>query len=139
MENNTFKNLSLAESFALLQKTAEIPLYKELLRNILLTIGVPKLITADYTIRKDDRNNVIVSNSSSALTVTIPLNLDIDNLDYLDFEKLGSGNLTISAPAGVSINGTDNPTALINADTAGVRLRKVSKNTYKLVGTAIVS
>ena len=137
--NKELKNLSLEEAISLFRGMKEVPLYEELLRTIQATIGKPKLILEDYILSRFDRNNVIVSNSSSALTVTIPLNLDFSDLDYIDFEKLGSGNLTISAPAGVSINGTDNPTALIDSDISGVRLRKMSDNTYKLIGTATIS
>lgn len=137
--NKELKNLSLEEAISLFRGMKEVPLYEELLRTIQSTIGKPKKILTDYVLTKFDRNNVILSDSSSALTVTIPLNYDIDNLDYIDFEKLGSGNLTITAPSGVSINGTDNPTALIDSDISGVRLRRVSENTYKLIGTATIT
>lgn len=139
MKNKDLKNLTLEEAISLFRGMKEIPLYEELLRIIYATIGKPKLIREDYVLTKFDRNNVITSVESTALTVTLPLNLNFDDLDYIDFEKLGSGNLTISAPAGVSINGTDNPSAVISADVAGVRLRKTAENTYKLIGTAVIS
>lgn len=136
--NKELKNLSLEEAISLFRGMKEVPLYEELLRIIYATIGKPKLIREDYVLTKFDRNNVIASVESTALTVTLPLNLDFDDLDYIDFEKLGSGNLTISAPAGVSINGTDNPSALIDSDISGVRLRKISDNTYKLIGAITI-
>ena len=135
--NKELKNLSLEEAISLFRGMKEVPLYEELLRIIHATIGKPKLIKEDYVLTKFDKNNVIASVEGTALTVTLPLNLDFDDLDYIDFEKLGSGNLTITVPSGATLNGTDNATITLSDTTAGVRIRKTAENTYAVIGNFI--
>ena len=132
--NKELKNLSLEEAISLFRGMKEVPLYEELLRIIQATIGKPKLVREDYILTKFDINNVIASIESTTVAITIPLNFDVTDLDYIDFEKLGSGNLTITVPAGASINGTDNATITLDADQAGVRVRKTADNTYVAIG-----
>lgn len=135
--NKELKNLSLEEAISLFRGQGEIPLYEQLLKTISLTIGKPKQIFEDYTVVRADRNNVILSNLSTTLTVNIPLNAPFDDLDYIDFEKTGAGNLTISVASGVTINGTDGGSITISDTTGGVRVRKIVDNTYKVIGSFV--
>lgn len=102
--------------------------------------GVPSISsfvskTASYTL--DDlslRDNIIEVNSASATTITIPpdssLNLPIGS--SLDVIQIGSGEVTIAAGAGVTINST--PGLKLRTQWSSCTLLKRSANTWLVYG-----
>lgn len=120
-------------------KKVTIPFSVPLLERIFRYIGDQTNITSDYTLSPDDANAVILSTDDVNKTITVDPNNCIPDLSFVDFEKLGTGTLTIQVPAGTTINGTDNASALLDSEVGGVRLRRLSKNAFVIVGTVTIS
>lgn len=103
-------------------------------------VGVPSISsfvsrTSSYTL--DDltlRDNIIEMNSSSATTVTIPpdssLNLPVGS--SLDVIQIGSGEVTIAAGVGVTINAT--PGLKLRTQWSSCTLLKRASNTWLVYG-----
>lgn len=115
-------------------KKVQIPFSIPILERIFRYIGDQKEITADYTLSPDDANAVILSLDTTNKVITIDPKNSIPDLSFVDVEKHGTGTVTIQVPVGVTLNGTDNGSAVLNDDYAGVRLRRINKNTFTLIG-----
>lgn len=118
-------------------KKVQIPFSVPILERIFKYVGDQKEITSSYTLSPDDANAVILSTDTVDKTITIDPNYCIPDLSFVDFEKHGTGTITIQAPVGVTLNGIDNGSAVISDDYAGVRLRRLSKNSFTVIGSFI--
>lgn len=90
--------------------------------------------TASYTLVASDQNKLIIMNSGSATTVTIPT----DSVTFpigakVDVWRQGSGTVTVSPAGGVTLNSRAGQTQL-NAQYSGATLIKRANNTWLMVG-----
>jgi len=115
-------------------KKVQIPFSIPILERIFRYVGDQKEITADYTLSPDDANAVILSTDSTDKTIIIDPNYCIQDLSFVDFEKHGTGTVTITVPTGTNLNGIDNGSILLDAEYAGVRIRRISKNVFTAIG-----
>ena len=139
MTNKDLKKLTFEESINLFRsnKQMEVPLFIELLNNIFKHVGNSQIIKENIFLDKKYANNALVFNEDTNLTITIPLLDKLTEYDYVDVEKLGSGTITIQAEVGVTLNGTDNGSVILSDTTAGVRIRKIKNNDFKIVGNFV--
>ncbi len=94
--------------------------------------------TSNYTVNAAAAGKTIYMDSSSDLTVTIPLNstAPIDNYVKMDFIRGGSGKVTFTGPVGVSIVSKFGNKNIAGQYAVGTLL-KVNTNTWLLVGDLI--
>lgn len=94
--------------------------------------------TSNYTVSAAAAGKTIYMDSSSDLTVTIPLNSTaaIDNYVKMDFIRGGSGKVTFTGPVGVSIVSKFGNKNIAGQYAVGTLL-KVNTNTWLLVGDLI--
>lgn len=94
--------------------------------------------TSNYTVSAAAAGKTIYMDSSSDLTVTIPLNSTaaIDNYVKMDFIRGGSGKVTFNGPVGVSIVSKFGNKNIAGQYAVGTLL-KVNTNTWLLVGDLI--
>lgn len=94
--------------------------------------------TSSYTVNAAAAGKTIYMDSSSDLTVTIPLNSTaaIDNYVKMDFIRGGSGKVTFTGPVGVSIVSKFGNKNIAGQYAVGTLL-KVNTNTWLLVGDLI--
>lgn len=90
---------------------------------------------ADYTLGLTDAGKTITVNSSSNLTVTIPLNSSVPFVSgqRLDIIRIGTGEVSIAGTAGVTIN-SKNSNKRISSQYSGSTLIKIDTNTWVLIG-----
>ena len=90
---------------------------------------------ADYTLGLIDAGKTITVNSSSNLTVTIPLNSSVPFVSgqRLDVIRIGTGEVSIAGTAGVTIN-SKNSNKRISSQYSGSTLIKIDTNTWVLIG-----
>ena len=91
--------------------------------------------TASYTLSTlDHRDDLIEMGSSSALTLTIPLNSSIAYPvgTSLDILQTGSGQVTIAGAAGVTVNAT--PGLKLRTQWSSATLLKRAENTWVVFG-----
>lgn len=94
--------------------------------------------TANYSVTEASAGKTIYMDSSSDLTVTIPLNssVPIDNYVKMDFIRGGTGKVTFTGPAGVTIVSKYSNKNIAGQYAVGTLL-KVNTNTWLLVGDLI--
>ena len=92
--------------------------------------------TADWTLAQADANTEQQFNSASARVCTIDTNANvaISTQTVVPFLRLGSGSATIDAVAGVTLNGVDGASKVINTQYQGALLRKVGTNAWVISG-----
>lgn len=92
--------------------------------------------TTARTLGMADINAHLVFSSSSAVTVTVPANATtaFPVGATIDIEQNGTGQVSISGAAGVTVNKPAARTAATAARYSVVRLRKVATNTWTLFG-----
>jgi hypothetical protein len=92
--------------------------------------------TVDYTLVLADKGKVVRINSSSNLTVTIPLNSSV--LFPIDTEiailRYGTGTVSISPTSGVTLN-SKNSERKISGQYGSVALKKIGTDEWVLVGS----
>jgi hypothetical protein len=90
---------------------------------------------ADYTLGLIDAGKTITVNSSSNLTVTIPLNSSVPFVSgqRLDVIRIGTGEVSIAGTVGVTIN-SKNSNKKISSQYSGATLIKIDTNTWVLIG-----
>ena len=91
--------------------------------------------TANYTLVLSDAGKIVRSNTSSAITFTVPPESSVafpDGTQIL-FIQQGAGQLTIAAGAGVTLRSKDNNTKL-SAAHCGATLIKLSADVWYLLG-----
>jgi hypothetical protein len=90
---------------------------------------------ANYTLGLTDAGKTITMNSSSDLTVTIPLNSSVPFVSgqRLDVIRIGTGEVSIAGIAGVTIN-SKNSNKRISSQYSGSTLIKIDTNTWVLIG-----
>jgi hypothetical protein len=90
--------------------------------------------TASYTLVLSDKDKVIEMNIGSANTLTVPLDSSVDFPigTQIDILQVGSGQTTVVATGGVTVNAT--PGLKLRTQWAGATLRKRAANTWVLVG-----
>jgi hypothetical protein len=94
--------------------------------------------TSNYTVSASAAGKTIYMDSASDLTVTIPLNstAPVDNYVKMDFIRGGTGKVTFTGPAGVSIVSKFQNKNIAGQYAVGTLL-KVNTNTWLLVGDLI--
>ena len=116
-------------------KKVQIPFSVPLLERIFRYVGDQFVIKqATYTIEPNDANAVLLSTDAVDKTVIIDANRSIPELAFVDIEKHGAGTITVQVPVGVTLNNVANGSVLIDDDTAGVRIRRISYNAYTIIG-----
>ena len=102
--------------------------------NIVLSEVATNSQTASYTLVLADRGKVVEMNVGSANNLTVPLDASVNFPvgTQIDILQVGSGQTTIVATGGVTINGT--PGLKLRTQWAGATLRKRAANTWVLVG-----
>jgi hypothetical protein len=90
---------------------------------------------ADYTLVLSDAGKTITVNSSSNLTVTIPLNSSVAFAvgQRLDIIRIGTGEVSVAGTAGVTIN-SKNSNKRISSQFSGATIIKTDTNTWVLIG-----
>lgn len=90
--------------------------------------------TAAYTLQQSDNNSVILVNSASAVTITLPSGLTIGTA--VEVIQAGAGAVTFAAGSGatLSVFGTTSKTAGLNAV---ARVRVTAANTWNLAGNVV--
>ena len=83
-----------------------------------------------------DINAHLVFSSTSAVTVTVPLNASVAFPigSTIDLEQTGAGVVSVAGEAGVTVNKPAGRTAATLGQYAVIRLRKVALNTWTLFG-----
>jgi hypothetical protein len=91
--------------------------------------------TTSYDVTSDTAGKTIYMDSSSNLTVNIPIysSVPIENYTKIDFVRGGTGNVTFSAPVGVSLV-SKNLNKSISSQYAVGTILKVNTNTWLIVG-----
>lgn len=91
--------------------------------------------TASYILTLGDAGRTIIMNSTSGTVVTVPANSSVPYAigQQIQVVRYGSGDVTISATAGVTINSKYGNTK-IAAQYSGAALTKVDTNTWLLIG-----
>lgn len=92
--------------------------------------------TTARTLGLEDADAVIVMDNASANTVTIPLNATVafESGDALAIIQKGAGTTTITAVAGVTLNGVDGGSADLNGQYAMVSLIKTGTDEWVISG-----
>lgn len=93
--------------------------------------------TADWTLALSDRNkDQWYNNGASALVCTIPLNSAVAFAtgDCVPFLKLSIGVSTITADAGVTLNGVVGGSCTINTQYQGALIKKVGADSWVISG-----
>ena len=86
------------------------------------------------TLTASDQNSIISFTSSSAITVTLPVNTseELNNGFQVRLDRDGTGTLTVVAEAGATVNSAAGLTA--RATYSSVTIVKTALNLYKLTG-----
>ena len=84
-----------------------------------------------YTLVLTDAGKTVEMNNAAANTLTIPTNA-ADT--WLNIIQWGAGTTTISAASGVTLNGVSAGSCTIDAQYAGVSIRKRGTNDWGIVG-----
>lgn len=89
--------------------------------------------TANYTLVLTDERKIVQMNSASATTVTIPLNSSVAFAvgTIIEVQMLGTGAVTISPTAGVTVNSTL-PSYVLTRQNSVILLQKVGTDTWNL-------
>lgn len=108
-------------------------------RGVIKITGAPPLVydqktlTADYTIQPSDNNLILIFNSSSNLTCTIPADFDfVDGFQVIIFQR-GTGIVTVVADTGVTTLSANNELET-RARYSMVHIIKIATNTYIVGG-----
>ena len=91
--------------------------------------------TASYVLTLNDAGRTIIMNSASGTVVTVPANSSVSFAigQQIQVVRYGSGDVTISGTAGVTINSKLGNNK-IAAQYSGAALTKVDTNTWLLIG-----
>lgn len=91
--------------------------------------------TSDYTIALSDSGKTITVNSSSTVTVTVPLNSTVPFAigTKVDVVGLGTGTVAFAGAVGVTIN-SKNSWLKLNSRYSGATIMKIDTNTWVLIG-----
>jgi hypothetical protein len=102
--------------------------------NVVLSEIATSAQTASYTLVLADRGKLVEMNVGSANTLTVPLNSSVAYPvgTQIDILQVGSGQTTVAATAGVTVNAT--PGLKIRAQWGGATLIKRAENTWVLIG-----
>ena len=102
--------------------------------NIVLSEIATSSQTASYTLVAADRGKLVEMNVGSANNLTVPLDSSVNfpTGTQIDILQVGSGQTTVVATGGVTINGT--PGLKIRAQWGGATLIKRAANTWVLIG-----
>jgi hypothetical protein len=102
--------------------------------NIVLSEISTSSQTASYTLVAGDRGKLVEMNVGSANNLTVPLDSSVNfpTGTQIDILQVGSGQTTVVATVGVTINGT--PGLKIRAQWGGATLIKRAANTWVLIG-----
>ena len=86
------------------------------------------------TLTASDQNSIISFTSSSAITVTLPVNTseELNNGFQVRLDRDGTGTLTVVAQAGATVNSAAGLTARVRY--SSVTIVKTALNVYKLTG-----
>ena len=90
--------------------------------------------TANYTLLRKDEGRLIVFNSSSALTLTVPTNANvpfITGLTEIHILNLGSGAVTLSGASGATVSGSNSLAQYTKAT-----IRKTDTDTWVILSSA---
>jgi hypothetical protein len=107
---------------------------------ILQTTSTPSFTSNNYTLVIGDANKILLaSNSTTAGTVTIPLNSSVafSTGTIITVTQTGSGQLTLTPTGGVTINSFQSQTKL-SGQFASVQLIKTGTDTWLAVGNLTV-
>jgi hypothetical protein len=102
------------------------------------TTGLPELVTnaqtASYTLVFDDKNKVVELSNASANTLTVPPDSSVPFPigAQVSVIQTGAGQTTITAGAGVTVNGT--PGLKCRAQWSNATLIKRATNTWVAIG-----
>jgi hypothetical protein len=102
--------------------------------NIVLSEIATSSQTASYTLVAADRGKLVEMNVGSANNLTVPLDSSVNFPvgTQIDILQVGSGQTTVVATSGVTVNGT--PGLKIRAQWGGATLIKRAANTWVLIG-----
>lgn len=97
----------------------------------------PNAQTASYTLVLSDAFKLVTMNSSSATTLTVPLNSSVAYATgtIIDLASLGTGQVTVAGASGVTVNAT--PGLKLRTQYSGASLIKYSTDTWLLVGDIV--
>jgi hypothetical protein len=89
-----------------------------------------------HTFALTNEGAIVASQSGSATTFTIPLNSSVAfaTNTIIGVEQHGAGALSITATAGVTLNGTDGATETITAQWGAAAIRKTDTNAWVIIG-----
>lgn len=93
--------------------------------------------TASYTLELTDKDKIVEIGSSSATTLTVPLNSSVsfEIGSSINILQTGSGQITVAGASGVTINGT--PGLKLRTQWSFATLIKRSTNVWLLVGDTV--
>lgn len=91
--------------------------------------------TGNYTLALGDRNGLVIMNSSSNLTITLPTNASVAFPigAKIDLFRQGTGTVTVAPASGVTRLSRDNRSTLAQRYSGGTVV-KIATNTWLLVG-----
>ncbi len=106
--------------------------------NVVLSEIATNAQTASYTLVLADRGKMVEMNVGSANNLTVPLDSSVNFPvgTQIDILQVGSGQTTVVATGGVTVNGT--PGLKIRAQWGGATLIKRAANTWVLIGDLTV-
>ncbi len=90
---------------------------------------ITEILVTSYTLSDQDNRNTLVFNNSGAITVTIPLSLQIGWT--VNIIQQGAGAITLSPITGVTLNNLNSATGISGQYAAGV-LTAVRQNVFDL-------
>ena len=99
-----------------------------------LTLSFNQQTGTTYTLAASDKDKLVELNNASAITVTVPNNSSVGIVDgaQVNLLQTGSGQVTVQAGSGVTVNGT--PGLKLRAQWSSATLIKRSTNTWVIVG-----
>lgn len=120
--------VTLSNTATLLNKTLVAPI---------ITTSFNQQTSTAYTLVLSDSNKVIELNSSSAITLTVPLDSSVNFATgvQLNILQTGTGQVTVVGASGVTVNGT--PGLKLRTQWSSGTLVKRSNNTWILVGDIV--
>jgi len=89
-------------------------------------------IASNTTLSSSHTTKYVVCNSSSPITITVPLSATYDDYAEFVFEQRGAGQVTFSPASGVTINST--ASLKTSGQYSVVGLKRTAENVYTLTG-----
>jgi len=91
-------------------------------------------ITSSYTLAIGDAGKLLVANSTTSVSITVPSDLSVafDNGTHIDVTRIGTGAVSVLAASGATVNAT--PGLNLRARYSAASIVKITANSWILVG-----